>query len=58
MSEETKTEETPVESKNKKINKMTLSEIDLSLAKTEKNMHGLTSKYARALLSRKEFLKK
>ena len=42
--------------KNKKINKMTLEEIELSLNKTEKNMKGLSSKYARSLLSRKNYI--
>ena len=50
--EEAKTEP----SKKKKINKMTLPEIEAALKKTEEHMHGLTSAYAKALLARKEEL--
>ena len=42
--------------KNKKVNKMTLQEVETALKKTEEQMGGLTSKYAQALLSRKETL--
>ena len=46
-------EEATEEKKNKKINKMTLSEIESALKKTEEHMKGLDSKYAKTLLSRK-----
>jgi len=49
MSEET-------EKKNKKINKMTLQEVETALKKAQEHMKGLTSQYARALLARKEEL--
>ena len=53
MSEEaTQTEE----KKNKKINNMTLSEIESALKKTEEHMKGLNSKYAKSLLTRKSEL--
>ncbi|MCB1175665.1 MAG: hypothetical protein KDK39_18970 [Leptospiraceae bacterium] len=39
--------------KNKKINKMSLTELDAAIKKTEEHMHGLTSAYARALVARK-----
>lgn len=42
--------------KNKKINKMSAQELEAALKKTEENMHGLSSKYARALLARKSEL--
>jgi hypothetical protein len=41
------------EKKNKKINKMTLSEVESALKKTEEHMKGLNSKYSKALISRK-----
>ncbi len=45
------------EKKNKKVNKMTLAEVDDALKRTEEHMKGLDSKYAKALLARKEELK-
>ena len=41
------------EKKNKKVNKMTLSEVDAALKRTEETMGGLTSRYAHALQARK-----
>lgn len=54
MSEEEETKE----AKNKKVNKMSLAEVEAAIKKTEENMAGLTSKYALALLARKEELSK
>lgn len=42
--------------KNKKINKMTLTEIEAALTKCEEHMGNLTGKYPRVLLARKEEL--
>ncbi len=42
--------------KNKKVNRMSLSEIDTALKKTEEHMKGLTSQYARTLLAQKAAL--
>lgn len=50
MSEEVTSTE---EKKNKKINKMTLSEVESALKKSEEHMKGLNSKYAKSLLTRK-----
>jgi hypothetical protein len=44
------------EKKNKKVNKMSVQELDAALKKTEETMKGLTSKYAKALISRKKEL--
>lgn len=44
------------EKKNKKVNKMTLAEVESALKKTEENMGGLTSRYAQALQARKSEL--
>lgn len=52
MAEQENTEE----KKNKKVNKMSLSEVNDALKKTEEHMKGQTSKYAQALLARKEQL--
>lgn len=41
---------------NKKINKMTLSELDKAIEKTKSSMGSLTSAYAKELLKRKEVL--
>ena len=49
-------EEEKTAAKNKKVNKMTLPEVDTALKKTEEKMGGLTSKYAQALLHRKSEL--
>ncbi len=53
MSDEEKQEGTK---KNKKINKMSVSEIDAALKKAEEHMGGHTSKYAQALIARKSEL--
>lgn len=50
---EEKTTDQPLK---KKINKMTLQEIEAKLKDTQKNMGGLESKYAGHLLKRKESL--
>jgi len=42
--------------KNKKIKKMTLTEIDAKLEEIKKNEGGLLSRYARHLLARKQAL--
>ncbi len=49
MSEEAK-------AKNKKINKMTKDELEAAIKKTNEIQGGLTSKYGKELLSRKEVL--
>lgn len=59
MSEEQKNEqsnEEAKESKNKKINKMTLQELEDALKKTKESQGGLYSRYAKELLKRKEVL--
>ncbi len=48
--------DTTAESKNKKINKMTLDELNKAIEKTQSSMNGLTSAYAKELLKRKEVL--
>ena len=52
MSEENAAQESE-EKKNKKINKMTLPEVESALKKTEEHMKSLDSKYAKSLLARK-----
>lgn len=42
---------------NKKINEMTVAELDAKLAQVQEKQGGLTSKYARQLLLRKKSLK-
>ncbi|MEQ9367395.1 MAG: hypothetical protein RIF32_24395 [Leptospirales bacterium] len=42
--------------KNKKINKMSLSEVDAAIKKTQEHMTGMTSSYAVALVARKKDL--
>lgn len=42
--------------KNKKVNRMTLAEVESALKKSEEHMKGHTSQYARKLLERKEIL--
>ena len=49
-------EEAKKETKKKKINKLSLAVVEERLKKTEESMGGLTSKYARKLLKRKEEL--
>lgn len=44
--------------KNKKINVMTLKEIQDAIDKTNKNQGGLFSKYAHELIKRRDFLSK
>ncbi len=39
--------------KNKKINKMTLSEVEEALKKSQEHMKNLNSKYTKTLLARK-----
>ncbi len=62
MSEETENTEAaaeasePTETKNKKINKMSMAELDAAIKKTQEHMAGLTSSYAVALLARKKDL--
>ena len=46
-------EEKEPEKKNKKVNKMTLQEVEAAIKKTEESMGGLTSRYAHALQARK-----
>lgn len=43
--------------KKKKINKMTLAEVEAKLEEVKSTMGGLYSKYARQLILRKEYLK-
>jgi len=43
-------------SKTKKINKMTLAEVEAELAECREKQGGLVSRYARQLLSRKKVL--
>lgn len=49
-------EATTTETKNKKINKMTLDELNKAIEKTKSAMNGLTSNYAKELLKQKEYL--
>lgn len=44
------------QTKNKKVNRMSLQEVNDALKKTEEHMKGTTSQYARALLARKSEL--
>ena len=46
----------PPPSKRKKINKMTLGEIEAKLEEVKDKMGGLDSKYAQHLLKRKNYL--
>ncbi len=56
MAEE-KTEQSEEKAKrNKKINRMTLAEIEKRLEEIERSMGGHSSRYARELLRRKEIL--
>lgn len=48
--------ESTEEKKKKKINKMNLAEVEAALKQTEEHMKGMTSKYALALIARKEEL--
>ena len=41
------------EKKNKKVNKMSITEVEAAIKKTEEHMGSLDSKYAKALLARK-----
>lgn len=43
------------EKKNKKINKMTVSELNAAIEKTIKNQGNLNSRYGRELSKRKEY---
>lgn len=49
-------EETTQEKKNKKVNKMTMEELDAALKKSIETMNGESSKYILALKARKEEL--
>ncbi|MCK4758910.1 MAG: hypothetical protein KAT69_02630, partial [Candidatus Aminicenantes bacterium] len=55
--EETEAGPPAAPSKKKKINKMTMDEIEKKLEEVKSAMGGLDSKYARHLSRRKEFLK-
>ena len=44
------------ENKNKKINKMSMEEIDKAISETKEKMGSLSSKYAAELLKQKEIL--
>jgi len=48
--------ESPTPKKKKKINKMTLSEIETKLKEVDDKMGGLNSKYAQHLIQRKKSL--
>jgi len=50
-------EEKKEEKKNKKVNHMSLQEVDAALKKTQDHMKGLNSKYAKELLARQNDLK-
>ena len=60
MAEETQTPDAAsaeaTEQKKKKINKMSLTELNAAIKKTEEHMAGLTSAYGQALLARKKDL--
>ncbi|HMU83012.1 MAG: hypothetical protein K1X70_19315 [Leptospirales bacterium] len=45
------------EKKNKKVNRMTLSEVDAAIKKTQEHMKGMNSKYAKELVGRQAELK-
>ena len=45
------------EKKNKKVNRMTLSEVDAAIKKTHEHMKGMNSKYAKELVGRQAELK-
>ena len=53
-----KEEEKVEEKKNKKINVMSLKEIEQAIDKTKKNQGGLYSRYAHELIKRKDYLTK
>lgn len=42
--------------KNKKINKMSLSEIEKAIEETKKSMNGLNSRYAKELIKQRDYL--
>ncbi len=42
--------------KNKKINKMTLEEIEKAIENTKKNMNSLNSRYAKELIKQRDYL--
>lgn len=50
-------EENKEEKKNKKVNRMSLQEVEAALKKTQEHMKGTTSKYAKELLARQAALK-
>jgi hypothetical protein len=59
MAEEKKTDAQAADStpKKKKINEMSLAELDAKLAEVKEKQGGLTSKYAHQLADRKKALK-
>lgn len=50
-------EETKEAKKNKKVNRMTLQEVEGAIKKTQEHMKGLNSKYAKELVARQSELK-
>lgn len=50
-------EETKEEKKNKKVNRMSLQEVEGAIKKTQEHMKGLNSKYAKELVARQNELK-
>ena len=54
--EKTEEKTSPEPLKKKKVNQMTLVEIDAQLKMVQENMGGIQSKYAQQLLRRKEYL--
>jgi ribosomal protein L29 len=58
MAEDKKTEQpgTPEAAGNKKINEMTIKDLEAKLAEVKEKQGGLTSKYAQQLLLRKKSL--
>lgn len=57
MAEETQEQTQEKPKRGKKINKMPLSEVEKALEKAKNSQGGLDSKYAHALLRRKENLR-
>ncbi len=50
-------EQATAENKNKKINRMSLAEVEAAIKKTEEHMKGLTSHYAQNLVTHRDALK-
>lgn len=57
MAEETQEQTQDKPKRGKKINKMSLSEVEKALEKAKNSQGGLSSKYVHALLRRKENLR-